>query len=637
MKAWLAIGALLMLTSFTWTQHGGEQATVGVGQKVDNVKLMGLDGKHSTLHDFKGKKAVVVVFLTFDCPICTSYLAGLSEFAQSHKETVFLGVCPSADEPGMLARQVEDYAVGFPVFQDAALKVAGAFGATVTPEVFVFDDRFTLRYRGRIDDAWVARLKENRETTHHDLRQALDEVLAGKTVSRPRTATVGCSIVRGETRPVSTTFTYYKDVLPILQKRCQGCHRPGEMGPFSLMTHAQAVNWAADIKEYTRSRRMPPWKVTDGVPFHGERKLTDQEIATLAAWADGGTPAGNLSDAPPPARFADGWMLGQPDLILSPKESFTLGPTGPDAFRVFVLPTGLTEDKFVSAYEVRPSNPRAVHHTVHFIDLRGRGRRLEQLEKQRPRRADDKDSGPGYSSIMGPGFFPPDGDLGGWAPGITPHFLPDGVGYYLPKGTDFIAHVHYHRTGKIEKDRIQIGLHFSKNPRCKPLQQMVIGGRFLSIPAGEPSFPVKGTIWVVQDCMLYTIVPHMHLLGKKIKITMTPPGQPTRTLIGIGDWDFNWQEFYIFKEPIKVKAETRFDVEAVFDNSASNPNNPSSPPRRVLVGETTTNEMCFGFLGATIDEPGPLGFRLWKGGLTVRRLGVLPGGHSTKMELGAPP
>src|SRR5437016_3725008 len=139
MKALLAIGALLTLASFTWAQNGGEQATANVGQRIDNVKLIGLDGKHPTLHEFRGKKAIVVVFLTFECPVCNSYLAELTELARAHKETVFLGVCTSTDEPARLARQVREYQVGFPVFQDARLKVADVFNAAITPEAFVLD------------------------------------------------------------------------------------------------------------------------------------------------------------------------------------------------------------------------------------------------------------------------------------------------------------------------------------------------------------------------------------------------------------------------------------------------------------------------------------------------------------------
>src|SRR5207249_12295369 len=144
----------------------------------------------------------------------------------------------------------------------------------------------------------------------------------------------------------------------ILQKRCQTCHRPGEVGPFALMTYRQAVNWAGDIKDFTQTRRMPPWKPADGAAFHNERRLTDQEIATLAAWVDGGTPAGDPKDAPKPREFVDGWQLGKPDLVLTVPEDMVVGPSGRDMFRVYVLPTNLTEDKYVIGYEVRPGNKR---------------------------------------------------------------------------------------------------------------------------------------------------------------------------------------------------------------------------------------------------------------------------------------
>src|SRR5262249_37287378 len=142
--------------------------------------------------------------------------------------------------------------------------------------------------------------------------------------------------------------------------------------------------------------------------------------------------------------------------------------------------------------------------------------------------------------------------------------------------------------------------------------------------AGDEDYRVRGSIWAAQECTLHTVTPHMHLLGKKIKITMTPPGGAASTLVGIDQWDYNWQETYYFKEPIRVPAETRFDVEAVYDNSAKNPSNPFSPPRRVRFGEQTTHEMCFGFLGATVDKPGAIGFRLSANGFVIRRPGLLP-------------
>ncbi len=598
----------------------------GLGAKIDNVKLTRLDGKSLALYDLKAR-AIVVVFLRFDCPVSNSYMAELNELARTYKDAAFLGVCPCRDEPADLAKQAQEFQLGFPIVADAKLRAVKALHARVTPEVCVLDGEMVLRYRGRIDDGYAARLKKNKGVTRHDLREALGEVLAGKEVAQPVTTAIGCPIARAEPAKITTRLTYYKDIAPILQKHCQTCHRPGEMGPFSLTKFEHAERWADDIKEYTQNRTMPPWKPVEGVAMRGERKLTEKEIATLAEWADGGRPRGDPGTAPPPANFAGGWTLGPPDLILSPKEDFTLGATGGDLFRCFVFPTDLAEDKFVTAYEVHPGARQAVHHTLHFLDTQGRGRKLEERERNRPRRPDEKDSGPGYNMRMLPGFIP-DGDVGGWAPGISSQFLGGGpgdeIGYFLPKKSDIVVQIHYHRTGKVEKDRTQIGLYFSKKPKCKPLQTMIIAGQFLSIPAGKDNMSVKGSIWAAQDCTLYNVSPHMHLIGKKIKLSMTPPNGPTTTLVGIDSWDFNWQEVYVLKEPIRIKENTRIDLEAVYDNSPKNPQNPFNPPRTIRLGESTNSEMCLGFLDCVSDDGSRIYVRLWPGGLAVPYVGVLP-------------
>jgi hypothetical protein len=245
-----------------------------------------------------------------------------------------------------------------------------------------------------------------------------------------------------------------------------------------------------------------------------------------------------------------------------------------------------------------------VHHTLNFLDTLGRGRKLEEEERRRENKADEQDHGPGYTVQMGVGFFPPSGTMGGWAPGNLMQPLPDGVGYYLPKGADIVLQVHYHRTGKVETDQTRIGLHFAKKPVTHRLQPVVIPGLFLVIPAGNDNFAVRGAIQVNQDITVYQITPHMHLLGRKIKATLTYPDGKTRELIAIKDWDYNWQETYYFKEPIPVPSGSKFTVEAFYDNSDKNPLNPNSPPKPVRLGEQTTDEMCFVFLGATSDKPG---------------------------------
>jgi peroxiredoxin len=612
------ISALLLVLP---AAAGRPAAPSNVGKKVANLTFTDAAGKVLHLYDLKDRRAIVLVFLSFDCPVSNSYSQPLAELHKElHKHGVaFLGLTINQEQSRKeVAQQARHFNLPFPVFLDKGFVAADALKATATPEVFVLDGSYVLRYRGRIDDAWAARLKANHNVTRNDLRQALAELLSGRPVTNPVTAPIGCEIVRAEPKTRSGPVTYYRDVLPILQRRCQECHRPGEVGPFSLLTYRQAVNWANDIKEYTQSRQMPPWKISAGLAFHNDRRMPEKEIATLAAWVDGGMPAGDPKEAPPPRQFPPhGWHLGQPDLVLSVPAEMQVGPSGKDLFRCFVLPTGLTEDKYVAAVEVRPGNPRIVHHTLQFLDRTGQGRKLEKRAQANKQDVDTHgepilDQGPGYSVGMGVGFVP-QGGLGGWAPGQVPRYLPKGFGYFLPKGSDVVIQVHYHRNGRLEKDRTQIGLYFAKTKNCKPIQGGTLfgsqGGQgplrlFFSIPAGAERFHVKGRLWAAEDCTLFMITPHMHLLGKAIKVTMTPPGGPTQTLLEIADWDYNWQETYHFKEPLHVPAGARLEVDAVYDNSDNNPNNPFRPPRRVNFGEQTTNEMCFVFLGGTSARPG---------------------------------
>lgn len=597
-----------------------------IGKPVADVALVPLEGKETSLPKQRGQTATVIVFLSFDCPVSNSYVPVLNELAANYKakDVAFLAIAPTDDGVDILRKHVKAFQLAFPLYRDAELKVARSLSAKTVPEAFVLDRAGVLRYRGRIDDGYAKRLVKNQKTEKHDLRDAIDMLLAGKPVATPTTEAIGCPIIFPKERVLTGKVTYHRDVLPILQNNCQQCHRTGEVGPFSLMTYKQAVVWADDIKSYTESRKMPPWKPTTSAPMKGERKLTEREIATLAAWVKEGTPEGDPRDAPPARKFTDGWTLGEPDLILAPKHEMIVGAQGGDLFRCFVLPTGLTEDKFVVAYEVRPGNPRVVHHAVHFLDTQGRGRKLEARELEREKKDDEKDRGPGYSFRMGPGFFPPSGDLGGWAPGMRPFYLPDGVGYYLPKDADVVIQMHYHRTGQVERDRTRLGLYFAKKPTDRPLQATAVPGRFFYIPAGDAKHKVTGDAWLAQDTLLHTTTPHMHLLGKSIKLTMTPPNGPTTTLIDITDWDYNWQEMYFFKEPIMAPAGTKLTVEAVFDNSASNPLNPSKPPKTVFLGEQTTNEMCFGFLGVTTLDGKAAGIRLTPTGPVLRRIGALP-------------
>lgn len=590
------------------------QAGDGLGRqakRLDSFTLKDIHGKEWSLQADAGKKATVLVFLSAECPMSNGYLPQLADLAKAYepKGVAFAAINANAEEDTkQIAAHAKEYGITFPLLLDPRQTAMKTLGATINPQAFVLDGDGSLRYRGRIDDGYSARLVKNPRVTRYDLKEAIEEVLAGKPVSVPVTMAHGCAIQRGSPPAASASdgaVTYYRDVAPIIQTQCQGCHRPNEVGPFALMNYRQATRWGEDIKEYTQNRKMPPWKPTqEHGSFRDERGLTNKEIETLAKWVDSGMKEGEPKDAPPPRQYPEGWQLGEPDLVLTVPEEMTIGATGKDLFRVFVLPTGLTEDKFVSAIEVRPGNKRVVHHTLNFLDTQGRGRKLEDEEKQRPKQPKEPDHGPGYSVNMGVGFFPPSGGLAGWAPGNVIRPLPDGVGYYLPKGSDVVIQVHYHRTGKVEKDQLRLGLYFARKPVKERLTPVVVPGMFLRIPADDASFRVNATVQVNQDVTLYQITPHMHLLGRQIKLTMFSPGGERKELIGIKDWDYNWQETYYFKDPIKVASGTKFEVEAIYDNSSGNPLNPNSPPKPVRFGEQTTDEMCFVFLGATSDKPG---------------------------------
>ncbi|MER3442226.1 MAG: hypothetical protein C4296_12780 [Gemmataceae bacterium] len=615
----LCMIALVAYVPYTW--GGAEKKETPVvsrlGERIADVRLKTLDGDVRSLSAHKGKRATVIVFFSPECPMANAYLPVLGDLARrfAAEGVAFFLVHPGPVEAKSLTAHLRAYDTRVPLLVDEAYAAVRALDARVTPEAFVLDGEGVLRYRGRIDDGYWARLRTRPQISREDLRVALEEVLAGKPVSVASTVAYGCTIEKPadgkeDTPARQGPVTFYRDIVPILQNKCQSCHRPGEVAPFSLVTYEQARRWGKDIKEFTQNGQMPPWKPVQRGMYVNERSLSPRELDLLARWVDAGMPAGDPAQAPPAPRFTSGWQLGEPDLVLEMPEEMVIGPTGRDLFRCFVFPTHLPEDKFVRAVEVRPGNPRVVHHTVHLLDTRGVARRLEEAERKRPKSSDEVDRGPGYSTRMGVGFIPLDGELGGWAPGLLIRPMPPGVGYLLPKGADIVVQIHYHRTGKLERDRTRIGLYFADGPVTHRYLSAVLAGLLLAIPANNDHFVVRGRAYAHEDLTLYTVFPHMHLLGKSIRCTVTFPDGSQKELINIPRWDYLWQEMYFLNEPMHIPTGTRFDLEAVYDNSENNPLNPNSPPKPVRLGQQTTDEMCFVFLGVTSDRVGAQkGFR----------------------------
>jgi hypothetical protein len=383
--------------------------------------------------------------------------------------------------------------------------------------------------------------------------------------------------------PDHVTFTEH--VAPILFNNCSRCHRPGEAAPFSLLNYQDTRKRGKQIAEVTASRFMPPWHAEAGhVEYANERRLTDEQIAVLGAWHQQGMPEGDPQKLPALPKFTEGWQLGKPDLIVTMTEPFEVSAEGRDIYRNFVLPLNLPEGKWVRALEFRPKARSVVHHSLYFLDTSGDARKF-----------DERDPKPGYAGMNRSNRqFQ---SLGGWALGGEPLLLPPDLAWYFPTNSDLVLQTHFHPNGKVDYESSAVGLYFADKPPTRKfttLQLPPLFGRLsaLDIPAETNNYTVRDSFVLPVDVEAFAVTPHAHYLGKTFHLTATPPGGPTRTLLKINDWDFNWQEDCAFKQRIALPQGTRLDGTITYDNSSTNPRNPTSPPKRVKWGPMSTDEMA---------------------------------------------
>jgi mono/diheme cytochrome c family protein len=370
--------------------------------------------------------------------------------------------------------------------------------------------------------------------------------------------------------------TFSHDVAPILYRQCVSCHRPGGVAPFSLIAYQDTAKRAKLIAAVAGKRFMPPWLPAEP-HFQNERKLTDAEIATLARWAAAGAPEGNAAETPKPPPFAGGWQLGKPDLEAEMRAPFDVPPEGQDLYQCFAIPNVVANARYVRAVDMRPGNTRVVHHALLFQDLTGTARK--------------RDTGSGYSCFGTPGFLPARG-LAGWTPGSLPFQTPSGIPELLHAHADLVLQVHYHPTGKAERDRTRVALYFTDQKPARHSMDVPLGSNRIDIPAGERAYKVTDHFTLPVDADAIAINPHAHYVCKEMYGYAVLPDGSRRTLIRIPGWDFNWQQQYVFAAPIRLPADTRVEMEFTYDNSAANPRNPNSPPKRVVFGPGSLDEMA---------------------------------------------
>ncbi|MBL8214925.1 MAG: hypothetical protein JNK87_29665 [Bryobacterales bacterium] len=395
--------------------------------------------------------------------------------------------------------------------------------------------------------------------------------------------------------------TYSREVSRIVAEKCQICHRPNDIAPFSLLSYEDAQTWAEDIKRVVSERIMPPWKPVEG---HGEFRdsyaLSEEQRQTLIQWADAGAPLGDPAELPEVTAPTGEWQLGDPDMVVTMPESYT-PPRGKDDYRCFVVSNPFDEPMYVKTADVIPGNRRIVHHVILYLDTRGQGAKLDEAEP-----------GPGYTCFGGPGVdLDINAAVAGWAPGSAPKRLPDGIAVQIPKGAQVIMQVHYYARGVTAEDQTRVGLYFAKERIERRLFYVPVLNTRFTIPPGNAIYPVTANFPIppLLDARAIQIFPHMHLLGRQIIVEYTEPRQTTpKPLIRIDDWDFNWQGFYNFKDPVPLPALSNIRLRCTFDNSEGNPRNPSNPLKPVGWGEGTEDEMCVAFLGVVFERENLLPF-----------------------------
>jgi hypothetical protein len=397
-------------------------------------------------------------------------------------------------------------------------------------------------------------------------------------------------LASAETKAAPRTFA--KDVAPILQARCQTCHRPGEAAPMSLLTYQEARPWAKAIKEAVLLKRMPPWFADSKVGhFQNDRSLSEAEISTLVGWVDSGAQEGNPKDLPAPAKFVTGWNIGEPDLVLEMPEAFDVPASGTVDYQYVILPQKFPEDRWIQAAEVRPGARSAVHHVIAFIREPG-----SKWMRDKPAGvafvpdANEKGDRPSITGDI----------LAGYAPGVPAVQLAPGQGRLVKAGSDIVFQLHYTANGKATQDQSKVGVVFCKTPPTMRVMTLAANNSRFTIPPGDANYKVESQLELAHEVKLRALAPHMHLRGKDFEYRLIFPTGETHTILSVPRYDFNWQLWYTPAEDMILPKGTKVACTAHFDNSANNPANPD-PTKAVRFGEQSWEEMMIGFFDVAFE------------------------------------
>lgn len=517
----------------------------------------------------------VFLFLGVECPVARQYGAKLQPLAKHFAggSVQFIGVNSNPqDSRAEVAQFQKDLSLTFANLKDPGQLIAKHFSATRTAEAVVIDQQGQVKYRGRIDDQYSPGVARG-ATSSHDLRDALEQLLAGLPVTTPETTPVGCLITYLKQPSTAPTVTFTKDVAPLLWQHCYECHRSGEIGPFDISDYDDLQGWGEMLVEVMEQKRMPPWHAD---PKHGsfrnERRLPDDVIPTVRAWIDQGMPYGNPTDLPSKPQYTEGWRLPKaPDLVLEMRNRPYRIPADKTVdYQYFVVDPGFTEDRWVSASQIIPGAPTVVHHAIVFV---------------RP---------PDGGQFVGIGW------LNAYVPGQVPVIYPEGYARRIEAGSKLVFQMHYTPSGTEELDITKIGLNFIDESKVThQVYTTVAIDQDFEIPPNAPAHAVHALLQgMPKEGELLSISPHMHLRGKAFEV-FAKRGEQTETILKVPNYDFNWQHTYEYSQPIALKDIDQIGIAATFDNSPNNPFNPN-PNEYVMWGDQTWEEMTLGYFDVAV-------------------------------------
>jgi hypothetical protein len=573
------IGSLFLMAAAALSATAQDVPTV-LSDSPLAFELPAMDGAVIAYPDGDHVGPSVICFLGTECPLARLYAPRLAELAAEFgpQGVRFIGIDSNChDSLDEVRRFVAEFKLPFPVAKDYDNVVADRLHAQRITEVLVVDSDSRIRYRGRIDDRYrpgIAREQAQRE----DLRIALGEVLAGKTVSVPASEVSGCLIGRVKKSTAEAKVTYCKDVSRILQTNCVECHRSGEIAPFALTDYDEVIGWADAMLETIDDGRMPPWHAS---PEHGHfanaRFMAEADKQKLRDWVAAGAPYGDVTEMPPPMPPAREWHLDRdPDVVIPMRDRpFVVPAQGTVEYQYFVIDPKFTEDKWITGAQVIPGSRAVVHHVIVFV------------------RPPDGMRFRGVSWITA------------YVPGQRTGMLPSGHGRFVPAGSTLVFQMHYTPNGAEQTDLSKVGLLFGKDSEITHEVYSEIGlEQEFEIPPHAADYSVDAALRrMPKHGKLLAVAPHMHLRGKSFRL-WSRRDKDKSILLDVPHYDFNWQHVYEFAEPLPLSSIAKLEFRTVFDNSKSNPVNPD-PAAHVTWGDQTWEEMAVAFFEISVPREAP--------------------------------